>query len=122
MSRFLGEEHSESVPDWDVDFIGKIEHSLAPYKQEFLHEYSKGKDELDKISSGIKYLTTKNVEVQIKRLLQVLGHADSNGNNAPKLIFGGVTINRYKYSDTAIMTQAYLLKDGNIFDLTKVPI
>lgn len=122
MERFLGKHQLEVVSEWDIDFIGKLEYGLNPYKQEFLKEYNKGKDELEKISIGMKYLLIKNVDVQINHLLQVLKNSGKDNHKLPKLIFGGVTINRYKYSDTTLMTQAYLLKEGNAIDLTKIPI
>gem|GEM_PF-2113412 len=116
MQRFLGKEQKTQAEDGDFDFIGALEHGLLPHKDEFLLEYQKGDDELEKHSLGMKCLVTKNVEVQVEKLLKMLPH---NGNG-PKLVFGGVTINRYKYSDTTLLTEAYLILEGRIYDLTKV--
>ncbi|MBI2660103.1 hypothetical protein HYX07_02985 [Candidatus Woesearchaeota archaeon] len=119
MKRLLGEEHPEELPSWDVDLIGKLEQSLNPFKQEFLQEYKRGRDELEKLSAGMKFLVGKNVEIQIGRLINLLHH---NQKDVPKLVFGGITINRYKYSDTTLLTQAFLLKGSDVLDLTKIPI
>lgn len=119
LNRFLGIEYPEELPNWDVDLIGKLEHSLLPFKQEFIQEYNRGRDELEKLSAGMKFLVNKNVEVQIKRLIQVIQHGN---NTKPKLMFGGITLNRYKYADTTLMTHAFLVKGNKILDLTKEPI
>ncbi|MBI3034802.1 hypothetical protein HYY71_00630 [Candidatus Woesearchaeota archaeon] len=119
MKRLLGEERPEELPNWDIDLIDKLEQGLRSFKQEFLQEYERGRDELEKLSAGIKFLVNKNVEVQVGRLLQILQH---NQKNVPKLVFGGITINRYKYSDTTLLTQAFLIKGKDILDLTKVPV
>ena len=112
------------MPPWDIDLIGKLEASLNPFKEEFMREYQSGKDELEKHSNSSKYIVLKNVEVQVERLSNLLtSHANNEkADNKPILIFGCVTINRYKYSDTTLLTQALLIKDGKSFDLTRTKI
>ncbi|MEK6983664.1 MAG: hypothetical protein AABX33_03750 [Nanoarchaeota archaeon] len=122
MQRFLGKEAPENIQSWDVDLIGKIGEELYPFKEEFLKEYSSGKDDLEKLSIGLKYLVFKNVDVQVNRLLRLLTSSQHNrkkDEQLPKLVFGAVTINRYKYSDTTLLTQAFLIKDGKSSDLSK---
>lgn len=124
MNRFLGKEQSEEMPEWDVDIIGKIANGLIPYKEEFFKEYHSGNDELEKSSIGLKYLVLKNVDVQVNRLLHLMashGHY-CNSDKDVKLIFGGVSINRYKYPDTTLLTKAFMTKNNKIVDLVKSPI
>ena len=120
MNRILGTEKAEHLEPWDIDLIGKLEDALLPYKEEFLKAYESGIDELESLSNGMKFLVKKNVEVQVARLLKVLTEShDADSQREKKLVFGGITINRFKDAATSIITQAYLVDENKIIDLTK---
>jgi hypothetical protein len=122
INRFLGKEEAPShIEEWDEDKIGKLAHGLKPYKDEFLDVYNSGYDADEKLSLGMEYLVKKNIEVQSKRLVEMLkkGH---NEHTPQMLVFGMLSMNRCKYPDTSIITQAYLIDSGKVIDLTKQSI
>lgn len=123
MQRLLGKEHPENMPQDDVDLIGLLEQGLLPYKEELMSEYNKGADGLEKYSLGMRYLTLKNIEIQVEKLLKMLIQSSSHDRGQiTKLVFGAFTINRYKYPDTTLLTQAYMLDNGIVRDLAKIPL
>lgn len=127
MNRFLGiEQPPEEMSDWDVDLIEKLERGLVPFKHEFLGVYHSGKDDVGRLSLGMQYLVRKNVDVQVERLLQLLAHQSTGNTNrvipSQRLVVGDITINRYKYPDSTLLTHAYLIKGHEVQDLTKIPI
>jgi len=120
MNRFLGKEKPpKKVDEWDTDLIGKLGYGLSPFKEDIVKAYNSGIDEPEKHSLGMQLITRKHVDVQTQRLVEL--HSESKLEE-PKLVFGAITFNRFKYPDTTVLTHAYLLKGGEVYDLTKTPV
>lgn len=123
MNRFLGKEYaSEKIEEWDVDLIGKLEQSLKPFGKEIVEAYNSGSDELEKHSLGMQYTVTKHVDVQTNRIIKLLESHNHGTNHHTNIVFGAITINRFKYPDTSLLTHAYLIKDGKVYNLTETVI
>jgi len=120
LNRLIGkEEVPKDLPEWDEDKIGKIVIGLMPFKDQFRKIYDSGADHDEKMSRGMDFMVRKNIDVMTSRLVGILKGLPSHGSDHDdkKLVFGMLTMNRCKYSDTALITHAYLIEKGIVYDL-----
>jgi hypothetical protein len=114
LKRFLGTEKAEGHED--IDYIGTLAGMLEPYKQEMLERYNKGKDDDEKFSNAMKYLSEKNCDVQTEMAVDAVKHFNLKD---PALVIGTLSLNRHKYPDGLLLKHVYLIKGQQVTDLSK---